>query len=350
MQIQQVLITGQNQAELRGAEAPVRTGTDWVRVKTEWTFISTGTELAIYTGTERQALEKGNWCSYPWNSGYANVGRVMELGEDVTRCAVGDRIFTFASHASEVVVRNSKFIVQVPDDIAPDVAAASRMAGVAGSAAVMADLGLHPTVVVYGLGAVGNLAAQTFQALGARVIGVDPVAARRELAQTCGIPETLGASGQELLDALRTRLERRGADIVVDATGLTPVIAEAIDAVRDLGQLILLGSPRAPHQADLTDFVSKIHLRYITVRGALEWAPPTYAPTNSQGGPTRALISLEEKQKMIFDWIRAGRMAVEPLITHRLPPQRIREAYEGLLHSPETHMGVALDWRGAGAP
>ena len=62
------------------------------------------------------------------------------------------------------------------------------------------------------------------------------------------------------------------------------------------------------------------------------------------GGRTPALVSLWEKQRIIFDWIVDGRLKIEPLISHRLPPERIRNAYEGLLAAPEEFTGVVLNW------
>ena len=57
------------------------------------------------------------------------------------------------------------------------------------------------------------------------------------------------------------------------------------------------------------------------------------------------MLSLYEKQQMIFDWISDGRLLVEPLISHRLPPSNIKDAYEGLLNAPGEFTGVVLDWR-----
>lgn len=345
MKVKQVIVTGQHQVELQEREWEPSRDPRSLLVETEWTFISTGTELANYTGREPQVFQPGAWCAYPWNSGYANVGIVREVGAAVERFQPGDRVFSSGSHASFVSPSTEALVVKVPDTIEPDIAVASRMAGVATSAVVMAELSLHPWVAVYGLGVVGNLAAQAFGILGARVIGIDPVAARRELAETCGVSVTIGDSGDAARARIRELTDGHMADVVIDATGLSPVINDAVKTVRMLGQLILLGSPRAAFETDMTPFLADVHLRYITVRGALEWASPTYPPTNAQRGPTRALTSLYEKQTMIFDWIREGRLHLAPLISHRLPPARIKEAYDGLLKTPEIFTGVALDWR-----
>ncbi|TFG89272.1 MAG: zinc-binding alcohol dehydrogenase [Hyphomicrobiales bacterium] len=344
MNVAQVIVTAQNEVELQERELDASVGPEDVLIQTAWTFISAGTELANYTGREPAVFQKGSWCAYPWNSGYANVGTVLAVGEHVTRCKAGDHVFTYGSHSSVVKASQRGLIVQVPDGMDLAEAAATRMAGVATSAVVMAQIPLHPWVVVFGLGSVGNLAAQSFRILGGRVIGVDPVASRRRLAERCGIQHTVGGTADEAHEAITKITGGRMADIAVDATGLTPVVLQALKATANVGQLVLLGSPRAPVEGNLTALLSEIHLRNITVRGALEWVPPTYPPVSVYGGRTLPITSLFDKQTMIFNWAQSGQMQVAPLVTHRLPPQQIKQAYEGLLRESETYVGVALDW------
>lgn len=344
MKVTQVIVAAQNLVELQERELDATVGPEEILIQTAWTFISAGTELANYTGKEADVFKKGSWCAYPWNSGYANVGTVLAVGEKVTRCKVGDRVFSCGSHSSVVKLSENSLIVQVPAGLDLAEVAATRMAGVATSAAVMAQIPLHPWVVVFGLGLVGNLAAQAFRILGGRVIGVDPVASRRQLAERCGIQHTVGGTAAEAHEAITKITGGRMADIAVDASGLTPVVLQALKATANVGQLVLLGSPRAPVEGNLTALLSEIHLRYITVRGALEWCPPTYPPVSAFGQRTMPITSLFDKQTMIFDWVQSGQMQVAPLVTHRLSPKQIKQAYDGLLRETETYVGVALDW------
>ena len=344
MLAKQVIITGPNCVDVQERELDANLAPDEVLIRTEWTFISAGTELANYTAKEPKVFETGAWCAYPWNSGYANVGTVLAVGARLTRCKAGERVFNLGPHSSVVKLSADSLIVPIPSGLDPAVAAATRMAGVATSAAVMAQIPLHPWVVVFGLGLVGNLAAQSFRILGGRVIGVDPVASRRQLAQRCGIEHVLGGTPAEAQLAIDELTGGSRADIAVDATGLTPVVLQALRATADVGQLILLGSPRGPVTGDLTAVLSDIHLRNITVRGALEWVPPTYPPVSAVNGRSLPIASLADKQRMIFDWVQAGQMQIEPLITHRLAPAQIKQAYEGLLRESDTYIGVALDW------
>jgi len=346
MRVKQIIVTGQNQVEFKELDMNESLGPDEILLKTEWTFISAGTELANYTGREPDVFVKGAWCAYPWNSGYANVGKVKAIGSNVTCCKVGDRLFSSTAHSSFVKANQNGMVAVVPNEIDPCVAAATRMAGVSTSSVVMAEQKLHPWVGVFGLGMVGNLAAQSFRILGARVIGIDPVASRRKRAgDKCGIRWTIGGTPEEAQKEIAKITDGQMLDVAVEATGLTPVVLQALKATVSLGQLVLLGSPRAPFQGDITPAFKDIHLRYITVRGALEWASPVYPPTTGQGARALRIMSLYEKQMMIFDWVKDGSLVIEPLITHRLPPTEIKQAYEGLLRDSEKYIGVALDWR-----
>jgi 2-desacetyl-2-hydroxyethyl bacteriochlorophyllide A dehydrogenase len=345
MRITQVIVTGQNQVELQNVELNESLGPDEFLVDTECTFISAGTELANYTGKEPQVFRPGSWCAYPWRSGYANVGIVTAVGRDVTRVKAGQRVFTCGVHASVIKASQRMMAIAVPDGMDPAVAAAARMAGVATTAVAVAEIGLHPRVVVFGLGMVGNLAAQAFRILGGRVIGVDPMPARRALAGRCGLPVTVGGTAEEVRQAIADATGGAMADISVEATGLSPVVMQALGVTAKLGQCILLGSPRAPLDGSLTAVFSDIHCRNITLRGALEWVLPEYAPTATFGGKALPLLSHYAKMAMIFDWVQRGDMQVAPLISHRLPARQVKEGYDGLLHHPETYSGVVLDWK-----
>ncbi len=338
MRIREVVVTGQNQVELQTAEIDTRgLASNELLVDTEYTFISSGTELANYTGREPKVFQKGEWCEYPWRSGYANVGIVREVGADVTRAAPGDRVFTYGRHASTIQYSQDRLVAPVREAVDPAVVAASRMAGVAMTAIVVGEIGTNPWVVVFGLGLVGNLASQMFRIHGCRVIGVDPVAERRALAQRCGIARTVGGDADEAQAQIQEITNGDLGNITVDAVGHSGVVMQALRATASHGQIIILGTPRVSVPGDLTDLLSETHLRWITIRGALEWCVPMYPDIGNRA-------SQWSKQQTIFDWMARGQLQIEPLISHRLKPERIKQAYDGLLNEPNVYTGVVLDW------
>ena len=338
MRIREVVVTGQNQVELQTTDIDATgLGSNELLIDTEYTFISSGTELANYTGREPKVFQKGEWCEYPWRSGYANVGIVREVGSDVTRAAPGDRVFTYGRHASTHRYSQDRLVAPVREAVDPAVVAASRMAGVAMTAIVVSEIGTNPWVVVFGLGLVGNLASQMFRIHGCRVIGVDPVAERRALAQRCGIERTVGGTADEAQAQIQEITNGDLGNITVDAVGHSGVVMQALRATGSHGQIIILGTPRVSVPGDLTDLLSDTHLRWITIRGALEWCVPMYPDIGNR-------TSQWSKQQTIFDWMARGQLHVEPLISHRLKPEQIKQAYEGLLNEPNVYTGVVLDW------
>ncbi len=338
MEIREVVVTGQNQVELQTAEIDdSELSANEVLIDTEYTFISSGTELANYTGREPKVFQKGTWCAYPWRSGYANVGIVRDVGVSVTRAAPGDRVFTYGRHASTIRYSQDRLIALVKKSIDPAVVAASRMAGVAMTAIIVADIDTNPRVIVFGLGLVGNLASQMFQIHGCRVIGVDPVEARRKLAERCGVAHTVGGDANEVQSQLQNITNGALGNITVDAVGHSSVVMQALRATASHGQLVILGSPRVSVTGDLTELLSDTHLRWITIRGALEWCVPMYPDIGNR-------TSQYSKQQTIFDWMARGQLHVEPLISHRLKPEQIKQAYDGLLNEPNIYTGVVLEW------
>jgi 2-desacetyl-2-hydroxyethyl bacteriochlorophyllide A dehydrogenase len=338
MQIQQVVVTAQNEvALLERSIDPDSLGPEEILVQTERTFISAGTELANYTGTDPTVFIAGSWNAYPWRSGYANVGRVVAAGSAVQRAKLGERVFSFGPHASHHIYDTRRLVAGLPDDISSDLGAAIRMAHVAMTATDVAEKNAGRWVAVFGLGTVGNLAAQMFGALGARVIGVDPAPYRRDLALRCGIPHVVGGSDAEVQEQIRALTGGQLANTTVDAVGHSAVVMQCLQATANFGEAILLGSPRASVPGDLTELLRPIHWRWVTLKGALEWRIPAYHQLNNEHSQLK-------KHAVILEWLRAGRITLAPLISHRLPPASIKQAYEGLLREKDTYVGVVLEW------
>jgi 2-desacetyl-2-hydroxyethyl bacteriochlorophyllide A dehydrogenase len=341
MDIRQVVVTGKHEVSLQkgnldeGSLKPHE-----LRIETEMSFISAGTELAMYTATDKRVYEPGAWCAYPFKSGYANIGKVLDAGEN-HRGLVGKRVYTNGPHASAFrygIDNAYGLMAEVPAGISSQEAAAARMAMVAMAGLDTSTPQYIRTVVVFGLGMVGNLAAQLFRLTGAVVIGVDPSAKRREVAKQCGIPYTIGGTEAEITEQVKEITKGKMANVVVDAVGHSAIALQAVKLAADGGEVIVLGSPRTPAEGNLTDVFATAHYRWVTIKGSLEW----YYPADSH---LSHAYTLRKKLAAIFQWIGDGRLQLKPLITHVLPPEEIKAAYEGLLHQKEEYVGVVLRWK-----
>ena len=310
-------------------------------IRTECSFISAGTELSIFTGNDPGTVTPGAWCQWPWAAGYGNVGIVEKVGEGVDDFETGDRVFSFGPHATRHLYESHdpfRMIAKVAPEVTSVRAAASRMAHVALTALDLSSQGYNRWVAVWGLGMVGNLSAQQFQIAGNRVIGVDPSPVRRELALKCGIPYAIGGTNDEVREQIRD-ITGRGADITVDAVGHSAICEQALLSTADFGELIILGTPRVPYQGDFNTIFNPTHRRWITIKGGLEWRIPAR-------GQMPYDHSQVKKHEALMAWLADGRLKIDPLITHVLPPTEIQTAYEGLLHKKDEYIGVVLDWAG----
>ena len=75
--------------------SPAEIGEKEILLKTKWTLISPGTEVAIYSGEDKNTYRKGGWCNYPFNPGYANIAEVIEFGKSVNTIKKGNYVYFY---------------------------------------------------------------------------------------------------------------------------------------------------------------------------------------------------------------------------------------------------------------
>jgi 2-desacetyl-2-hydroxyethyl bacteriochlorophyllide A dehydrogenase len=338
MKAKRVVFTQPHRAVLEEFELDDATlGAQEILVRTLYSVISAGTEGAAFSGLEAEHPGARNF-GYPRGTGYGNVGEVLKVGNAVEGLKVGDVAFTTAPHASHAKFNTfQRVCVKVPDELDLKKAVFGRMACVAITAVRKADFSLGDTVLVIGLGLVGNFAAQEFLLAGADVMGVDVAESRLEKARQCGITNVVNPSKVDLQQAVNEWTDGKGARVVIEAIGQPELIAQAAQLTRRHGDIILLGSPRKRVTMDVTPMLSRIHLQGLNMKGALEWLYSI---------PELDVVrhSIIANAKQIFGWLKSGDIKTEPLLTHLLPPTECQQAYSGLDGKKDEYLGVVFDW------
>lgn len=340
------LIPDKEQAVLETEELdPKDLGPGQLLVRAEATIMSGGTELAAFTALSKSVYKKDGWNRYPWRPGYGLVGRVVAAHRERTRgLEEGDRVFCFGKHASLQVYdmdspKPFRAAFRIADDLPAQAAVVARLGLVSMTSVQLATARPGDTVAVLGLGLVGVLAAQLYRIAGARVICFDPEPGRRAVAARVGL-EVLDVETEGVVEGLYEATGGRGVDIAVDAAGSGPAIVQCVDACAPYGQVVLLGSPRPPHETNLTATFNRIHMQWLTVHGALEWRLPPYKVPG--GG-----ACVEDNLARLLDHLRSGRLVVDGLVSHHIQPEGLLDAYRGMLHDKANHSGVIIDWSGA---
>lgn len=327
-----VMFTAPGRAELQSFPTPTISAPTDILIETEFSIVSAGTELACRAGIE-------SWAPLPFCPGYGSVGRVIAKGDAARDVEIGQRILTFGKHARHALVEN--IAVPVPEGLDASAATFARMGSVAITSLRASDAELGDFVAVIGLGVVGNLAAQLFALSGCEVIGIDLSPRRREQAEVCGIPHTL-APGPDLAARVAAITGGRMCNTVVEATGLAAVATDTAPLlVGKQGEIVLLGSPRAPHQTNVTPFLNQLHLCRPTsaVKGALEWRYPVH-----DDGEGFCKHSIERNVRQLLRLLGQGKLKTSPLLTHLASPTDCHAVYEGLSLQKDVYTGVVFDW------
>lgn len=236
-----VWVTAPRTVELRGESVPPP-GRGEVRVQAIASAISHGTELLVYRGEVPADLPldlptlSGSF-DFPIKYGYASVGRVVDTGAGVEAHAAGDLVFVHYPHQSAYVVPAAMPLL-LPPDLDPLLGLFAASLETAVNVLLDTPLQLGETAVVFGLGTVGLLIAQLLKRAGAgRVVAVDPLPSRRELALRVGVDEALSPD-PEFPRWIRGATSGRGADVAIEASGKPPALQIAIESVAVEGTVV----------------------------------------------------------------------------------------------------------------
>jgi 2-desacetyl-2-hydroxyethyl bacteriochlorophyllide A dehydrogenase len=307
-----------------------------VVVRNIFSHISAGTELACIAGLE-------SFFTIPGTPGYTAVGEVLKTGSGVEHIREGDLVYTYGPHAAyfriDVTDRWHGICVRLPEGIDPALATFTHMAGIAMTSLRCSRIELGDHVLVTGLGAIGNLAAQLAHLQGGRVIASDVVDSRIEIADRCGIATTLNPVQTDLKAFVEEATGGKLVSTYIDATGQAKVVEQTLDAVSLHGEVILLGSPRAPYETDLAAHLRHFHYLpwSMTMKGALEFTYPTHETEFVKH-------SIERNAGIILELILREQLVIKPLLSHVIGPDKIQSAYDGLREHPERYAGVVIDW------
>ncbi|MDB5306992.1 MAG: theronine dehydrogenase [Gemmataceae bacterium] len=338
----QAVITEPFKAGVREVELP-DPGPNQILLAAEYSAVSAGTELAVYTGTHQWLKDPNlpDW-KFPFRSGYSAAGRVLKVGKEFPGgFKEGDRVSYPGNHASAelLTVGHERCRVwKLPDNLPFDKAAVACISRYGFGASVRAGLTLGRSAAVLGLGIIGQFALRCLIAAGASpVVGIDAVKMRRDAALAAGADFCIDAATPDIRGQLADFLGARGAEVVADATGVPDAIPTAMSLACDAGQVVVVGSPRG--KAKEVNFYDDLHRRYIEVTGA--HGNMLFEPAHTR---LAGAWDINKAQMWLLRALAAGRLSLAGLVTHTIAPEQLGTAYEGLLKDKDHYLGVLVKW------
>lgn len=311
-----LLAPGRLELQPDSPEIPLKNGTVKVRVNACGVC---GSDLALWNGTRDLTKER--------YFGHEFSGVVTETAADSCGLQPGMRVASELSRTcgqcwncrnglpsycrsmndallpggftGETLVRSTPdygFLSPLPSTLDDVTAALLEPTNCAYHIAMRAQMKPGDNVVVFGLGAMGIITAIILKRLGAgAVICVGRRPARQENARRTGIFDAVVGNDEQGMSQIREICGETGADVVIEATGTPRVLADAIQAVRPGGRIVV-GSV---YHGTIPEFDPlPIFRKELTLVGAK--GPTTYRRTDGSSAVVCMMETIQEDLKKII--------------------------------------------------
>jgi S-(hydroxymethyl)glutathione dehydrogenase/alcohol dehydrogenase len=229
----------------------------------------------------------------------------------------GAPVFQFldlSSFAEQMLVHEGA-IVKITKDMPLDRAALIGCGVTTGLGAVLNTAGVRAgeTVAVVGCGGVGLSAIQGAAIAGAgRIIAVDMVESKLQLAKEFGATDFVNAGDGDPVAAVRGITGGRGVDAAFEVIGLGPTVEQAINMTRNGGEAILVGVPRFDVMLNLNVALTFLYTAK-TIKGC--WY-----------GSTDAKVDVPK----LLDLYKKGELKLDELISREIGLEDVNAAFDAM--------------------
>lgn len=307
-----------------------------VRIRTEYSAISTGTEtMHLRNKSKKVPL------------GYSAVGIVEELGAQAAHVRIGQRVAVYGvpSHA-DIIFAPKHLTVPVPDEVDAREAAFAGLGAIAIHALRQADLRFGETAVVVGLGILGQLIVDIGHAAAFSMFGLDRVEqrCRRLMDRTSHV--FAASTAEELNETLRNRTDGRGADTVLVCAGSEndTLLDQSIEWLRDRGRIVIVGVPNTTFNRNAL-FRKEADIRISRAGG-----PGRYDAAYEKQGfdyPVGYVRWTEGRNTEAFIRLLAERrIAIRSLLSDIYSLEEAPQAYQRSLERPGDQLGMLIRFGG----
>lgn len=336
MNTKQIVFTKAYMAELLDVEC-LPPKENEVTVQLEYSAISSGTEKANYIGLRNGVyVAEDEEPVFPRTVGYSSAGIVTETGSAVNDIKIGDRVAVYwGAHKKQITV-NRKNVIRIPDEVSTKEASMALISTFPLAAIRKTRLEIGESAMVMGLGILGVFAVQELRAAGAYpIIAVDPVRERREFALRLGADYAFDPTEKDFVQKVQEASDG-GVKVCIEVTGLGVGLIQALDCMREMGRVALLGCTRSSKFE--IDYYAKVHGRGITLIGAHTIARPK---TESSAG----LWTDEDDMRAVLNLIKGKRLNFQDMICEIHAPAEAQTVYTRLVSEKNFPIGVLFDWK-----
>jgi predicted dehydrogenase/threonine dehydrogenase-like Zn-dependent dehydrogenase len=262
--------------------------------------------------------------------------RSVRIGDFVACAGAG-----YAHHADLVCVPEHLTAKVSPAYLKP--AAVTTIGAIALQGIRQAELKIGETVCVIGLGLLGQLTIQLAKKAGCRVIGIDLIPDRLELAMKLGADHVYHPEHDRITHEVNLLTERHGVDatIITAAAKHDTIIQQAMELTRKRGKVVLVGDVQI--KFDRMPFYAK----EIDFRISCSYGPGRYDSTYEQQGidyPYAYVRWTEQRNMQAFiHLLQKGEIDISMLVTREVTLDTVAQAYKDIREQYGLGMLIAYD-------
>lgn len=308
-------------------------GGNLVRVKTEYTVVSGGTERANIMGATNAGGNK-----FPKILGYCGIGYVEAIGDEVKKIKIGDRVLVYHGKHTEYNVVPESDVTKVEDENIDSLDAALVIIASMGLGGVRKlEVELGESAMVMGLGLLGMFSVQFLRLSGANpIIAVDLNEERRQLALKLGADYALDPSDEDFVGKVKAITKGKGVNACVEVTGVSFAMKQALECASWMGRISLLGCTRVSDCE--VDYYQQVHRPGVKLIGAHNFVRPKFESYPHHW-------THHDDCRAILDMIATNRIDVKSIVSRVVKPEEAPQIYTELCNDKNFPMGTVFDWR-----
>lgn len=305
-------------------------------VELEYSAISAGTEKANFLGLRNSIFDsEDKVVEFPRYPGYSAAGVVIEVGAAVKDIKAGDRVAVYGAAHKKLNTISDGRVIKLPDGVSTQEASMAYISIFPLAAIRKTRIEMGESAMVMGLGILGIIAVQQLRAAGAYpVIAVDPLEERRKLALKLGADFALDPTEEGFAERVK-EISGGGVNVCIEVTGLGVGLVQALDCMRKLGRVALLGCTRSSKFE--IDYYSKVHGPGISLIGAHTLARPS-------GESFAGLWTVKDDLKTVLNLIVGKRLNFKDIIGEIASPADAQDVYDRLIGDKKVPVGILFDW------
>ena len=316
-----------------------------LRIKSIFSAPKHGTELRPYRadtkdqtspfdGQKRIHIGEGGDPKFPIQLGNMAVGNVIEVGQEVASSQIGDKVFGHLPIRETHTVNQGR-IKKVPKGMSSEAIVYSDPAGVALCAIQGSQICLGSSVIIFGLGAIGQMALQLARLQGARWIAVsDPIPVRRKVAKNHGADLVIDPTIDDVGFIVKDQTENAGVDVSIETSGSYAAMNDALRATAYGGKIV--SAAYYTGDSSVLSFEGEWHRNQLTIISTRD------VNSTLRDHP---LWNTPRLHTEAFALLQEDRISVDGLVHPIVPFSQAAEAYRVIDEKPaeSIKLGIVAD-------